>query len=209
MPLLSKNYLRTRRRVVTTVIVVIAVVSLIVGVWQFISVNKTPEKTTPYTADVYDPNLFALVDPDAPSIFDDDDYLSMDRSIHVRNGIEEYTVTDPHSDIADGEILFFFDYFDIISHGDYVKYEELFTDSYYEKYLSQGEFSEQRVYDIHLEKLIDSAGNSDRAYYLVTYKIAANNGSFRRDITSDSVRPVVIEIVRNGASYLINDIHYV
>ena len=192
----------------TTALIVVCALALVAIIVLFLTREKPPEKATPYTADVYDPYSFAPNDPDAPSIFDDPDYLSLDRSLHVNNGIEEYTLTDASSDLADGETAFFVRYFDALSHGASELYDSMFTNAYYEKYLAQTDFSEQRVYDIHLTRLSDS-GSGQSAYFLVEYKIARNNGSFRRDIASDASRPVVFEIVSSGGEYKINDVHYI
>lgn len=201
--------LRRRRKKRKRLVWVIAVLALalLAAVYWFFTREKPAEKATPYTADVYDPFTFALNDPDAPSIFEDSAYLALDRSIHIKRGMEEYTVSAAPSE-EEGAERFFLGYFDALSHADTERYGEMFTDGYYQKYLPQEDFTEQRVYDIHLTWL-DSADNDARIYYLVEYKISKNNGSFRRDIGPDASRPVVFELVRSGTEYRINDVHYV
>lgn len=199
--------LRLRRKRRKKLIFVIAVsVLLLTGVvcW-FFTREKPAEKSTPYTAEVYNSSAFVLNDPDAPSIFDDSAYLDLDRSVHIKRGMEEYTVSAASEDEAE---RFFLTYFDALSHGDAARHGKLFTDAYYQKYLAQDDFTEQRVYGIHLTWL-DGSDNGERLYYLVEYKIAKNNGSFRRDIASDASRPVVFELVRTDMGYMINDVHYV
>lgn len=198
---------RRKRRKTVLVIVILVVTVLAVAAW-FFTREKPAEKATPYTVDVYDPHVFALNDPDAPSIFEDSEYLALDRTLHIKRGMEEYTVTDASSDLADDAARFFWGYFDALSHGDAERCGKMFTDEYYQKYLAQDDFSEQRVYDIHLTWL-DSSGNEERIYYLVEYKISQNNGSFRRDIGPDASRPVVFELVRSGTGYMVNDVHYI
>ena len=156
---------------------------------------------------MYDPYSFAVNDPDAPSIFDDPEYLSLDRAIRLSNGIEEFVLTAGSVDPTDSA-LFFLDYFDALSHGASERYDAMFTDAYYEKYLAQTDFSEQRVYDVHLTRL-DAGDNADTSYFLVEYKISKNNGSFRRDVASDASRPVVFELVKTPGGYKVNDVHYI
>lgn len=198
---------RRKKRKKIVFAIVILVLTLLASVTWLLTREKTPEKATPYTADVYDPFKFALNDPDAPSIFDDSAYLALDRIIHIKRGMEEYTVS-PSSTETDEAERFFLTYFDALSHGDATRHGKLFTDGYYEKYLPQEDFTEQRIYDIHLT-LLDSSATDERLYYLVEYKISKNNGSFRRDIAPNASRPVVFELVRFDDVYRINDVHYV
>lgn len=207
MPEISVAERSRRKRKKIILIIVITVITVLAVLSWFFTREKPAEKATPYTADVYDPFDFALDDPDAPSIFDDEDYLALDRTLHIKRGMEEYTVTDASSELADDAARFFLGYFDALSHGDASRYGEMFTDEYYSKYLRQDDFSEQRVYDIHLTWL-ESSPDGQSVYYLVEYKISRNNGSFRRDIASDASRPVVFGLVLTESGYKVNDVHY-
>ena len=177
-------------------------------VWLIIKgVEKKGESKTPYTADVYDldPNRFAVYDPDSPSIFEDDAYLSLDRSLHIRRGGEEYTVTG--SDPASAAEKFLIDYFDVLAHGETEKYNSMFTERYYETHDKQADFSEQRIYDIHVT-ILDALDDDSRISYMVEYKIKRNNGTFRRDIYSDSSRPLIFDLVKVGDTYKIDSMRY-
>ena len=208
MAKLSREFLAKRRKRMVTALIVVGVLAAAASVFLFFTREKPPEKATPYTAEVSSSRPFSLNDPDAKSIFEDPAYLSLDRSLHMGNGYEEYTVSDSDSEFADENSDFFLEYFDALEHGASERYDAMFTDAYYEKYLAQSDFSEQRVYDIHITQL--AGGESPTtSFFLVDYKIAKNNGSFRRDIASDASRPVVFELVRTDGGFKINDVHYV
>lgn len=200
---------RRRSRLFCLIVICIAALLVAAAVWIIIKIasNKSDPRT-PYTADVYDldPNRFALYDPDSPSIFEDDSYLELDRALHVRNGGEEYTVTETDSSASAAE-LFMIGYFDALAHGDTEKYNAMFSDAYYETHDKQPDFSEQRVYDIHIS-LLGSVDGDSKVSYMVDYKIKKNNGTFRRDIYSDSSRPLIFDLVRDGESYKIDNMRY-
>ena len=195
MAKLSKEFLALRRKRMITALIIICALALAAGVVLYLTREKPPEKATPYTAYIGDSYPFSIFFPDDPSIFDDEKYLSLDRSLHVRSGMEEFTVLDADSEFADNETVFFLDYFDALEHGASERYDAMFTEEYYEKYSAQRDFTEQRVYDIHLTRL--------------EYKISKNNGSFRKDIGSDAARPVVFELIKDNGEYKINDVHYI
>ena len=199
-----------RRRALTILAVVLALAAC-AGIALFVidRVEKANAPRTPYLADVYksDPNRFALYDPDAPSIFTDEEYLSLDRSLHVKRGGEEFTVTQNGADKADAISLFFLGYFDALAHGDAERYNSLFTDGYFETYDRQADFSEQRVYDVHVT-LLGATDDESRVSYMVEYKIKRNNGTFRRDVYSDSSRPLIFDLVKSGDTYLIDNMKY-
>ena len=208
MAKLSKEFLALRRKRMITALIIICALALAAGVVLYLTREKPPEKATPYTAYIGDSYPFSIFFPDDPSIFDDEKYLSLDRSLHVRSGMEEFTVLDADSEFADNETVFFLDYFDALEHGASERYDAMFTEEYYEKYSAQRDFTEQRVYDIHLTRL-EGGEETGGAYYLVEYKISKNNGSFRKDIGSDAARPVVFELIKDNGEYKINDVHYI
>jgi hypothetical protein len=207
---LRKGSPSRRKRAITVLIIILAAAAIAGLILFFIDRAEKNEKSgSIYSEDVYekDPNRFAVYDPDEPSIFEDEKYLSLDRSLHVRRFGEEFTVTDKNSVMADGAALFFIDYFDALSRGDTARYNEMFSDSFYETHEREEEFSEQRVYDIHVTLLGESDG-LERVSYKVEYKIQRNNGTFRRDIYSDSTRPLIFDLVRDGDTYKIDGIKY-
>ena len=200
-----------KRRKAFVILIVVLALAAAAGIALLVidRVEKANAPRSPYLADVYEsaPNRFALYDPDAPSIFTDESYLSLDRDIHVGRGGEEFTVSADGADNADAVSLFFLDYFDALAHGDTDRYNSLFTDGYFEKYDKQSDFSEQRVYDIHVA-LLGATDDENRVSYKVEYKIKKNNGTFRRDIYSDSSRPLIFDLVKSGDTYLVDNMKY-
>ena len=202
---------RSKRRKALVILAVVLALAAVAGITLFVidRVEKSKSARTPYLADVYEaePNRFAVYDPDAPSIFEDENYLSLDRSIHIARGGEEIAVPPDGADTADALAVFFVDYFDALAHGDTQRYNSLFTEAYFEAYDKQADFSDQRVYDIHVT-LLGATDDESRVSYKVEYKIKKNNGTFRRDIYSDSSRPMIFDLVKSGERYLIDNMKY-
>ena len=197
---------RRKKRMIVALAIVLALAAVALAVWLITRKGGDGGDDSLYSADVYEksPNSFAVYDPDAPSIFEDEEYLALDRAVHVRTGGEEYTID---SSTASPWERFFIDYFDALAHGDSERCNAMYTDGFIAKYGEQGEFSEQRIYDIHLT-LLDKLDDASRVSYSVSYCIRKNNGTFRRDIYSDSSRPVIIDLVLDGDVYKIDNIHY-
>ena len=205
-----KNTRVSKKRKKTLIIVAVCAVLAAAAVILLICLlpkNSGPQ--TPYIADVYkeEPNRFAVCDPDAPSIFTDESYLSLDRSLHVRRGGEEYVVESADDETADPGAIFFLEYFDVLAHGETEKYNALFTDRYFENHTPQEDFPEQRVYNIHVT-LLDVTPDESAAAYIVEYYINKNTGTFRRDIYSDSSRAMIFDLVLVGDSYKIDNMKY-
>ena len=152
----TSNTRAARKRKKTIIIVsVCAVLAAAAVILIFCLLSKDDEPETPYFADVYkeEPNRFAIYDPDAPSIFTDESYLSLDRALHIKRGGEEYVIESADDEMADRIAVFFLEYFDAIAHGETEKYNALFSDRYLREHQPQADFPEQRIYNIRVTLL--------------------------------------------------------
>lgn len=193
-------------------VIIAAAVLLAAGLISYFGIalyEKSTAPTSPYLDNVFKPSQFALIEDDEPDIFEREDYLALDRLLYIKRGGEEIAYPDKESAENDAAAQFFLEYFDALEKGDTEKYNAMLADEYLDKYEPQEEFTQQMVYDIHAELLSESDSDGASVYaYIVSYKIARNNGTFRRDITSDASRPVLV-ILKGNESLKITDISYV
>lgn len=139
----------------------------------------------------------------------DDVYMSLDRDIYFKQGGETICLADEDPNTFTEDLRFFYRYFDSIIEGDAETYNSFFTEYYYETNKPLLPFAPQMIYDIMIEKLgqIDN-DNGDIFYtYDVIYKIYQNDGSFRRDMDSDSSRRLCFYLVQKNGVVKIDSIN--
>ncbi len=138
-----------------------------------------------------------------------DEYMELDRSIHLTLGAETFALTDDIISVFGKDVEFFKTYFDCAIAGDYNTYNSLFTDNYYKKNEPYYSFTQQMIYDISIERLSVNTESDDTVYaYNVSYKIFRNNGTFRNDIGSDGSKTLYFELVEQNGKILIDNIDY-
>lgn len=139
-------------------------------------------------------------------IFEDEEYMALNRHISYTKGSDTYTITDDDYLKYDVTVGFFAEYFDSVINGEYETYDEYFTDEYFENCSNKTRFTPQKLYDINIKFKSTTAVDGATSYiYYVTYKIFKNNGTFRNDIESDSSRLLVYELyVYEDDTILIN-----
>ena len=146
------------------------------------------------------------------NVLENEDYLDKNRYINYTEAPFTTILTEKFNDYGEmGE--FWISYFEAVINGDSESYNALFTDAYFEDNDPKGVFTMQMVYDIEIV-LIDKAEiSSNDEYngltqykYKVGYKIMRNNGTFRDDLPSDTVIPLIFELLPSGDSYKINSI---
>lgn len=162
-----------------------------------IIMNIPQSKTlgTDYTDALTDYKFYPVV---YENIFKDPDYTEQMRQINyadVSEGIREYVITEDNINDFDASVLFMYNYIQYIINGEVGKYNACFSDAYYEKVYPKESFTMQRLYDINLYK-VDVQNENGYAVYIfkLDYKILKNNGSFRRDISSDTSRTKTIYV---------------
>ncbi len=128
-------------------------------------------------------------------IFEDEEYMALNRYISYTKGSDTYTITDDDYSKYDVTVGFFAEYFNSVINGEYENYDEYFTDEYFENCSNKTRFTPQKLYDINIKFKSTKAVDGATSYiYYVTYKIFKNNGTFRNDIESDSSRLLAYEL---------------
>lgn len=140
------------------------------------------------------------------NIFEDEEYMGLNRYLSYTKGSDTYTITDDDYSRYDITVGFFAEYFDSVINGEYETYNNYFTEEYFEENSNKTRFTPQKLYDINVKFKSTSTVDGTTSYiYYVTYKIFENNGTFRNDIESDSERMLVYELyVYDDDTVLIN-----
>ena len=130
-------------------------------------------------------------------ILTDPVYLALDRTLlWSENGITEKLYDNDYEKYHEEGVLVH-DYFESLILGDADRYNALFSESYIKKYGSQDAFTMQRVYDMEAEVLsrtTDAKTGGINLVIKVGYKIQANDGTVRRDMTSDMKVPLDLNV---------------
>ncbi len=140
------------------------------------------------------------------NIFEDEEYMGLNRYLSYTKGSDTYTITDDDYSRYDITVGFFAEYFDSVINGEYETYNNYFTEEYFEENSNKTRFTPQKLYDINVKFKSTSTVDGATSYiYYVTYKIFENNGTFRNDIESNSERMLVYELyVYDDDTVLIN-----
>lgn len=197
------------------ILVILALLCAIAGVFGFIS-RKLKQERTERVIESEDDYLYGSFrnyyeeDYEA-DIFSEEAYMSQNREIMFKTSDgQEISLSAVDEDLQSVGQKFFVRYFDIVTHGRYEEYPELFTKEYkenpvgFEKYVER-RFPQQRVYDIKVTAVAETADMSGEytyngvlcsyGIYEVSFKILHNDGAFRRDLPENSERPVIFELV--------------
>lgn len=175
-------------------------------VLEHIKTSITDTTSVPQTQEL----VFPPSDYDE-DIFEDEVYISFDHSIRfTQNG---YGITLTQQDLKDygAGAKLFFDYFASVINGRYAEYPEFFTARYKNDVKLPEKFTMQKIYDIDI-RLYSREAEEDSTYretYEVRYKIRNNNGSLRSDVESDTIKPIVFELIVDDKNKLadIDDIY--
>ena len=146
-----------------------------------------------------------------------EEYLELDRQVYYCNdpsgyGLTQAVTLDNRKDF-DENVLFLFDFIQTIINGDAEGYNACFNDTFFKAQEPKQDFSQQMVYNIEItfqSKITDTDG-SELVTYRLEYMIHRNDGSFRRDVGSDAIRPQTVTLrVSNEGQILIEKLltHY-
>ncbi len=135
--------------------------------------------------------IFHPIDPDT-DILKDPDYLSLDRSISLKQGNVTTTIQNDHASES-GTVEFMIRYLDHAIRGDYENFKNLFSEVYFKSETVPNFFTMQRIYEITIELISETpVVKSNKSYneYRISldYKINRNDGTFRDDMESDCFR---------------------
>jgi hypothetical protein len=169
------------------VIVLYAIVSLLDPETLFLR-RETQDKDMPQ-----DISFYPIDDPfNTP---DNEEYLEYDSRMFYHNPFEgtTYSVEPETLEQENEDIVFFYQYFEAIRTGNTQAYADLFSSAYREEIASN--FTPQLLYDITVYPQTESG---EIVSYRLEYRIFRNNGTFRDDVGSDTVRSQQIVLTKEG-----------
>ena len=112
---------------------------------------------------------------------------------------------------AGEEQLFFRNFIVCLIKGDYERYGGFFTERFFKTYTLPDRFTPQKIYDISAE-VVNRTPSADGTYvsaqFILRYKIMNNNGTYRGDVASDSVRPLIVTLYKANGSILIDSVSF-
>jgi hypothetical protein len=165
--------------------IILAVILAVYIILYFISNNNRPNTI----GDVF------LYEPDySAEIMKEESYLVLDRSVNYSDGIGSWPISDANGINTQNEVqLFLIDYISDLVEGDADNIRAKYSDEVLKVLDFPNRFTQQRVYDImftELSKKEINEGNKSyfRYEFKAEYKIKRNDGTFRRDLASDSVK---------------------
>ncbi len=208
MPEQKTDRTKTKEKLIKAIVILTilgAVSAVLLSIPDLFAVKQTPSDPTsvytdkPVSYDFY-PSDYEL-DVEA-----DEGYMELDRYIHIRNGSEEYAITDENYAALGEDIELFHRYFQAAIYADVETYNSLFTENYYKTTKPYEFFAPQMIYGILLEKL--SENDNGTYVYDVTYKIYKNDGTFRNDIGSDAAKTLIFTLAPEGGKLKIDAIDY-
>lgn len=144
------------------------------------------------------------------NIFDDTEYMELNRYITFTEGAVSTTITDEDYVSYGDDVAFLAEeYLYSIIYGDVDLYNACFSEEYYTQNEPHDRFTMQKLYNISLtRKESTTEGSGDEEYtiygYTVEYMIRHNNGTFRRDLGSDSIRTQYLVISNQEGAWKID-----
>ena len=132
------------------------------------------------------------------NIFEDNYYMSLDRSIRYNDGGVLLTVmNEDNIESYPPAAQFMYDAVYLIINGDYEAYNNLFAPEYWENGGEEYWFPMQALYKIELQIISMEETTAD---VILSYMIYRNDGMFRRDLpyNEEAVRPIVYRLVTDS-----------
>ena len=135
-------------------------------------------------------------------------YMDLDRDlIFSANNVTQQFKYEDSEDSVSPECKFFLDYFDHVIRGKYEEILSFYVDGFFSA-SNKPKFTMQKLYEpnvlylsFHDESI---AGVETRVYsFKVSYKIFKNNGTFRRNIHSNTAVPQVYQLIKENNQYKI------
>lgn len=163
-------------------IVLMSILALLLLNWLL------PEKESPPQKDIY---FYPVVEG---NIFENPDYLALNRFVYYCDDPSGYglttQITDDDRETFDIKVRFAETYLNMLILGD-SRGLELMCSQNYLKENSISDFTQQMVYEsyIYYHSSEMQQDGSKLVTYRLNYKIYQNNGTYRRDVGSDSAKP--------------------
>lgn len=171
--------------------------------------DDTPAQTAA-PAKTYPPEWFVQPNYDA-DLDADADYQKTDHRLHYKLGNETFMI-DGDAESYGSLCVFWDDYFKAAIRGDENRLTAMHTDAYIKKFGEFGKIAPQKICDISVEQVSRAEltegeyAGCFRSFFLVSYRIIDNNGTFRNDFIEDNVSvPLLYELIEDGDNVKINN----
>lgn len=155
---------------------------------------------------------YIFFEPDyTMNIYDDIEYMELNRFITFSDGPVAQILDENSGDLLDNDVAFMVHYIQSIIAGDAEAYNACFSEKYYTQNQPLERFTMQKLYNITLTRTETEAeeinGKTCTYYgYEVDYMIRHNNGTFRRDLGSDSIRTQYLVISDREGDWKIDQV---
>lgn len=145
------------------------------------------------------------------NIYDDTVYMDLNRYINFSNGMISTALEKSEYAEQDEDVQFMIAYIQSIIAGDAEAYNACFSEQYYTQNQPLDRFTMQKLYNINLTRTeTQTEGSGEDEYtlygYVVEYMIRHNNGTFRRDLGSDSIRAQYLVISDREGTWKIDNV---
>ncbi len=145
------------------------------------------------------------------NIFEDENYLALNHSVLYKKGAVTISLDLSEKQEFDAPLIFLLDYIDVVKNGKYQQYDAFFSNLYFTEYSNPEKFTMQKIYDVSIENISEEKKETETNIYTeyvysLEYKIMQNNGTFRNDIGSDSIRTQYFLITNREGDLLIDNI---
>ena len=188
---------KMKKRIIVVAAGIVCVIALLVGFIALIE-SLTGEKENPFPDGAFE--FYPTYQGD---ILQNKNYLELDREIDYDNnyGLTQ-SINEDNREEFDQTVLFLCEYLQTIIAGDSEAYNACFNDIYFNEIKQMGEFSPQMLYNMKIiyQSSEDGENGSKLLTYRLDYMIYRNDGTFRRDVGSDAIRPqfVTLRVTADG-----------
>ncbi len=185
---------------ICSIIVLIALMFGAVIILEKISTNLSNEDKKQYDFDFYDADY-------TEDIFTDKEYLELiEGSVIMFCNMDNVTfgITEDEASRYGGDVGFMIEYLHYINYGDVEGYNNCYSDLYYTVEDPKERFTMQKIYDIELIKISETAAKDDagKTYneyvFALSYKILDNNGTLRDDFLVGPKKQYILVTDREG-----------
>lgn len=158
------------------------------------------------------------------NIYNDEEFVEIMNlyALEFVDGDIKYKLSVDDLEKIGGDLaVFFYDYFTNIRNGDSEKYNSYFDTRAFSLRDKADDFTMQQIYDIVIKPLQINVeldrdeyswvfeSNIEPVFVDVSYKIRKNNGTFRLGVNSDSAKPQLYILYKEGKTYkIINIVDY-
>lgn len=144
----------------------------------------------------------------------DQQYQAKVRSVYYLEFGTGELITEENLGSLPDSAKFFYDYFNCVISGNYTDYKGFFTQDYLKRNKIPDKFTKQKIYDIEVNlydrQNIEQDGKSIIVdTFIVKYKIMRNNGTFRNDVGSNTIVPLVFQLYKQNNNVYINNISHI